>query len=121
MCEQAFAAPMSNNRTNSYYVAVRRPDCRFGRFGSLFSPMKGKRRIDDAGRVASQFEDYCEAHPRSPAAVRRPRLTRRGAMWVALLGDDVQNGIVGLGSTIDSALRAFDVQYLNTLRPPIAA
>jgi hypothetical protein len=68
-----------------------------------------------------RMELYCTAHPGSPAAVRRPRLMKRGAMWVALLGPTVRDGVVGLGPNVEAALRAFDAQYLNMLHPPIAA
>ena len=68
-----------------------------------------------------RMEMYCEAHPRGPAAVRRPRVIRRGKMWIALLGTNVREGIVGLGPTVEAALRAFDAQYLAGLRPPAAA
>ncbi len=43
--------------------------------------------------------------------MRRPNVSRRGNVWVALLGQSVQDGIVGLGRTVEAALRAFDVQY----------
>ena len=59
-----------------------------------------------------QMELYCQAHPGSPSAVRRPRLFVRGKLWVALLGPSVQEGIVGIGPTVTAALRAFDTQYL---------
>jgi hypothetical protein len=65
-----------------------------------------------------QMELYCEAHPGSPAAVRRPRLFVRGELWIALLGPNVEEGIVGIGPTVTAALRAFDTQYLAGLRPP---
>src|SRR6266487_593182 len=65
-----------------------------------------------------QMELYCEAHPGSPAAVRRPRLFVRGELWIALLGPSVEEGIVGIGPTVTAALRAFDSQYLAGLRPP---
>ncbi len=68
-----------------------------------------------------RMEMYWEAHPRSPSAVRRPRLYKRGQTWVVLLGPNLQEGIAGFGPTVESALRAFDTQYLNSLRPPIAA
>jgi hypothetical protein len=68
-----------------------------------------------------RVEIYCEAHPRSPSAVRRPRVMKRGKLWIALLGANVRDGIVGLGPTVEAALRAFDVQYLAGLRPPLAA
>jgi len=66
-----------------------------------------------------QMQLYCDTHPRSPAAVCRPRLLLRGELWIALLGPSVEEGIVGIGSTVTAALRAFDAQYLAGLRPPV--
>ncbi len=65
-----------------------------------------------------EFTRYCEAHPGSPAAVRRPQISQRGAVWMALLGSDLQSGIVGLGNTLPAALADFDRQYLTLLHPP---
>ena len=61
---------------------------------------------------------YCVAHPGSPSAGRRPQLLYRGQLWIALLGPSVEEGIVGIGPTVEAALRAFDAQYLAGLRPP---
>ena len=78
--------------------------------------------ISPQRRAAEErMELYYAAHPGSPAAVRRPRLIKRGKMWVVLLGPNVRDGVVGLGATVEAALRAFDAQYLNMLHPPIAA
>ena len=55
-----------------------------------------------------------EAHLR----VRRPQLFFRGDLWIALLGPNLEEGIVGIGSTVGAALRAFDAQYLAGQRPP---
>jgi hypothetical protein len=43
----------------------------------------------------------------------------KGELWIALLGAGVEEGIVGIGSTVTAALRAFDAQYLAGLRQPI--
>jgi hypothetical protein len=64
-------------------------------------------------------ELYFAAHPRSPSAVRRPKLSRRSGVWVALLGKNIEEGIVGFGISVEAALRAFDAQYLAALRSPI--
>lgn len=64
---------------------------------------------------------YCEEHPRSPAAVRRPRLFIRGRTVVALLGPSLEEGIAGFGDTFRAVLRAFDAQYQHALRPPTEA
>src|SRR5215468_9758319 len=73
--------------------------------------------MDYAMAAMEQMELYCVAHPRSPSAIRRPRLFVRGELWIALLGPSVEEGIVGIGSTVTAALRAFDAQYLAGLSP----
>jgi hypothetical protein len=89
--------------------------------------MKGKKGFKRrGGRFAGnptlvateRMELYCKVHPGSPSAARRPQLMRRSQLWVALLGPTVEEGIVGIGQTVEAALRAFDAQYLAGLRPP---
>lgn len=65
-----------------------------------------------------RLEQYLVDHPASPSALRRPKVFREGGTFIVLLGPDVQHGIVGLGNTVETALRAFDFQYCNALRPP---
>ncbi len=77
-----------------------------------------RRVVDYATASVEQMEHYCAEHPGSPSAVRRPQLFFRGDLWIALLGPNVEEGIVGIGSTIAAALRAFDVQYLAGQRSP---
>jgi hypothetical protein len=74
--------------------------------------------VDYAAAAADQMEHYCVEHPGSPSSLRRPQLFFRGDLWIALLGPNVAEGIVGIGSTVWAALRAFDVQYLAGQRPP---
>src|SRR6266566_8671788 len=81
--------------------------------------VSGRGRVTDhAATAMEQTELYCTAHPGSPSAVRRARLFFRGELWIALLGPSVEEGIVGIGPTVATALRAFDAQYLAGLRPP---
>ena len=68
-----------------------------------------------------RMELYCAAHPGSLSAARQPQLLSRGQLWIALLGPSVEEGIVGIGPTVEAALRAFDAQYLAGLRPPAQA
>jgi len=74
--------------------------------------------MDYAATAIEQMELYSAAHPGSPSTVRRPQLFFRGELWIALLGPNVAEGIVGIGPTVPAALRAFDAQYLAGLRPP---
>ncbi len=73
---------------------------------------------DHAAAAMERMELYCAIHPGSPSAARRPRLLFRSELWIALLGPTVEEGIVGIGPTVEAALRAFDAQYLAGLRPP---
>ena len=75
---------------------------------------------DPARMALKQMESYCAAHPHSPSARRRPSLSLRNGLWVALLGPNVGQGIVGLGYSVDAALQAFDRQYMVGLLPPSA-
>jgi hypothetical protein len=80
-----------------------------------------RRVVNYATAPIEQMELYCAAHPGSPSAVRGPKLFFRSDLWVAVLGPSVEEGIVGIGSTVAAALRAFDVQYLAGLRPEVEA
>ena len=72
----------------------------------------------DLAAAKQRAELYYELHPGSPSAVRAPRLFTRSGVWIALLGRTVRDGIAGFGPTVEAALRAFDDQYLNSLRQP---
>ena len=63
--------------------------------------------------MKDRMERYCILHPRSPSAVCRPQLSRRRGTFIVLLGYSFDNGIVGIGNTVENALRAFDLQYLR--------
>jgi len=78
----------------------------------------GHHLLDSTIAAMERMERYCASNPGSPSAARRPRLQFRGQLWVALLGPSVEEGIVGIGPTVEAALRAFDAQYLAGLRPP---
>jgi hypothetical protein len=72
--------------------------------------------LDQTAIAASRMQAYCAAHLRSPSALRRPRLLLRGQLWVALLGRSMEEGTVGIGPTVEAALRAFDTQYAAGMR-----
>lgn len=73
------------------------------------------RAVDRTLAAAEEMRRYCAAHPKSPAALRQPRLSIRGRTFVALLGPAIEEGIVGFGDTVQAALRAFDVQYSRSV------
>jgi hypothetical protein len=57
---------------------------------------------------------YCKEFPKSPAALRRPRIMLRGSSWIALVGSTLQEGVAGIGYSVHSALRAFDAQWADS-------
>ena len=74
--------------------------------------------LDYAAAASEQMNEYCSLHPGSPSAVRHPQLFFRGELWIALLGPNLEEGIVGIGATVAAALRAFDTQYVVGRRSP---
>ena len=66
--------------------------------------------------ASERMELYCMANPGSPSAIQRPRLSIRSGVWVAFFGESIRNGTAGFGPTVETALAAFDCQYLNAIR-----
>jgi hypothetical protein len=63
-------------------------------------------------QAREEMTKYCAAHPESPTAAHRPQLSlRKSGLWIALLGSSVEDGILGIGATVEDALRAFDNRY----------
>jgi hypothetical protein len=85
------------------------------------SGSNGTHALNSTLAAMERMERYCAAHPGSPSAARRPQLFLRSHLWIALMGPSVEEGIVGIGPTVEAALRAFDGQYLAGLRPPTQA
>ena len=46
-----------------------------------------------------------------PSVLYKPHLSRDGNAWCVLLGDDLQSGIAGFGSTPAEAMAAFDTAW----------
>jgi hypothetical protein len=92
-------------------LSLRRP--LVGSQAFFFMPMCDLAKTQAA---VEEMQHYCKEHPDSPVATRRPNLSVRGPTWVVLLGPSIREGIVGFGSTVTAALRAFDDQYLRSFR-----
>jgi len=74
--------------------------------------------VDYTAVAIEEMTLYCAARPGSPSAMRRPQLFFRNELWIALLGPNLEEGLVGIGATVAAALRAFDAQYVASSRPP---
>lgn len=46
-----------------------------------------------------------------PHVRMRPRLSRDGAKWIALYGDNLQVGVVGIGESPSEAMYHFDCEW----------
>jgi hypothetical protein len=64
----------------------------------------GQHVVDQTLAAMQEMERYCAAHPGSPAAVRRPRLSIRGRTFVAFLGPTIGEG----SRSHDAVIRVYD-------------
>jgi hypothetical protein len=67
------------------------------------------------------FEKYCQAHPLGAAALKHPRVVLDRGRYVAFLGRSMNRGVLGFGTSMASALHAFDEIYPSYLRSRRAA
>ena len=93
------------------------PNDKEGKVASI-NPFYVAYQADPARIALEEMKSYCAAHPGSPSATRRPALSIRSGLWIALLGPSLEEGIVGIGYTVESALCAFDTQYLAGQHSP---
>jgi transposase len=71
--------------------------------------------ISSTDAAMETMKRYCDAHPESPSAVRRPQLLVLGGVSIALHGATSRKEL--LDSVVEAALRAFDAQHLSVSRP----
>lgn len=74
--------------------------------------------VDPMVAATERMKSYCAAHPASPSAIQRPRLFVREQLWIALFGPNAEEGIIGIGATVEGALHDFDTQYLARSQTP---
>ena len=66
------------------------------------------------------WQQAAAAHER-PCVLWKPRLFIDGNQWCALLGENIQEGVVGFGDSPDAAMREFDDAWRKKLAPlPVA-
>jgi hypothetical protein len=52
-----------------------------------------------------------------PSVVFKPKITKDGNQWCALLGDNLQEGVAGFGDTPNKACYAFDAAWNTPIAP----
>jgi len=63
-----------------------------------------------AERVANRIEELVSNIDR-PSVIFKPTLSRDGNKWIALFGDDLQVGVVGVGESPSEAMFHFDNEW----------
>ena len=74
-------------------------------------------KIEDDAVLMSDVKKYYAAHPFGAAALRHPRIAIDHGRYVVYTGRSIKGSVVGFGSTIGSALHAFDDLYARTAWP----
>ena len=66
---------------------------------------------------AGQAWQQAAATQERPCVLWKPSLFRDGNQWCALLGENIQDGVVGFGDSPDAAMWAFDEAWREKLPP----
>ena len=66
---------------------------------------------------AGQAWQQAAAAQERPCVLWKPSLFRDGNQWCALLGENIQDGVVGFGDSPDAAMWAFDEAWREKLPP----
>jgi hypothetical protein len=73
-----------------------------------------KVKIENDAALMRDVEKYYAAHPSGAAALRHPRIAIDHGRYVVYTGRSIKGRIVGFGTSIASALHAFDDLYIRT-------
>ena len=73
-----------------------------------------KVRIEDNAALMRDVGRYYAANPLGAAALRHPRIAIDHGRYVAYTGRSIKGGVLGFGTSIGSALHAFDDLYIRT-------
>ena len=78
-----------------------------------------KVRIERDAALKKAVQKYYAAHPFGAAALRHPRIVINRGRYVVYTRRSIKGRVVGFGTSIGSALRAFDELYSRTPWMPI--
>ena len=70
--------------------------------------------------VGQAWQQAAAAQER-PCVLWKPSLFRDGNQWCVLLGENIQDGVVGFGDSPDAAMLAFDAAWREKLAPAPSA
>jgi hypothetical protein len=71
-------------------------------------------------RAASSIAQATSEYER-PSVMMRPKLSIDGNKWIALYGDNLQDGVAGSGDSPAQAMGAFDIAWFTKLsQPPVS-
>ena len=67
------------------------------------------------------YESQTAVEKSMPHYLYHARLYRDGDRWCALIGENIQDGVVGFGNTPAKAMAAFDDAWNEEIKPRAAA
>lgn len=79
------------------------------------------REVFDISRLISSAGGYMDILAyewNRPSVLYRPKLSQDGNAWIALYGDNIAVGVVGVGDSPAEAMSAFDVAWNAKIAPP---
>jgi len=71
--------------------------------------------IIHAAKMAGYDWEIAAYQQMRPSVLWKPKLTKDGNRWCALLGDNIEDGVVGFGASPDEAMLAFDEAWCKKL------
>ncbi len=74
-------------------------------------------KVDENAALVFEAEKYYATHPFGAAALRHPRIRIDHGRYIACTARSIKGGVIGFGTSIASALRAFDELYARTPWP----
>ena len=99
---------------NAIYDAVRHSFNRCDIGAAIENALRNEDLVHYARMAHEDFRDVVSEYER-PSVLYRPTLYVDGDKWCALLGENLQTGVVGFGASPDEAMRAFDKAWFEKL------
>jgi len=99
---------------NAIYDAIRH-SLRNCDIGAAVENVLREENIGHYVREASEAFRGTVSEYERPSVLYRPTLCADDDKWCALLGENLQTGVVGFGASPDEAMRAFDTAWFEKL------
>ena len=105
--------------TDNYQAVYDAVRSRFSNFDGRFLTEEIVHRFDFSHQAEIIKQDFLNVsyEMQRPSVLFKPRVFMDGNSWCALLGDDMQNGVVGFGNSPEEATVDFDIAWYKKIEP----